>query len=361
MQKGIVIRLYPNTTQKELLSKIFGCTRKVYNYFLDYATQHKIYNINEWSKLLTTLKKKEEYIYLKECDKFSLQNSLKDLKKAFNNFFNKRSKYPSYKSKRNSKDSYRTNYTNNNIDLLDKYIKLPKLGFVKCRYNKNMENIKIINVTIKKSGSIYEASIIYEKDVIKYNKTNNIVGIDLGVRKLITTSENERYVSLLDLTKLENKIKKEQKKLSKKKKDSKNYLKQKNKLNKVYRYKKNYINDIIHKATTKLVIEYDIIFMEDINIKDLLSKQELKAKRKKMLSSCLGKIKNYLEYKVLMHDKKLIKIDKYYASSQICSKCSSRYEVKDNEIYCCPICGNIIDRDLNAAINILNRGLTLIS
>jgi len=109
------------------------------------------------------------------------------------------------------------------------------------------------------------------------------------------------------------------------------------------------------------VKEYDIIFMEDINIKDLLSKQELKAKRKKMLSSCLGKIKNYLEYKVLMHDKKLIKIDKYYASSQICSKCSSRYEVKDNEIYCCPICGNIIDRDLNAAINILNRGLTLIS
>ena len=101
--------------------------------------------------------------------------------------------------------------------------------------------------------------------------------------------------------------------------------------------------------------------MEDINIKDLLDKQDLKSKRKKMLSSCLGKIKEYLEYKVDMHDKKLVKIDKYYASSKICSRCSSIYEVKGNEIYCCPECGNIIDRDYNAAINILNRGLTLIS
>ena len=101
--------------------------------------------------------------------------------------------------------------------------------------------------------------------------------------------------------------------------------------------------------------------MEDINIKDLLDKQDLKNKRKKMLSSCLGKIREYLEYKVVMHDKKLVKIDKYYASSKICSRCSSMYEVKDNEIYCCPECGNIIDRDYNAAINILNRGLTLTS
>ena len=361
MKKGIVIRLYPNNEQKELLNKMFGCVRKVYNYFLDYATTNKDYNYNEWSKLLTELKNSNDYSYLKECDKFGLQNSLKNLKSAFNNFFNKRSKYPSFKSRRNQCDSYRTNYTNNNIDLLDKHIKLPKLGLVKCKYNKEINNIKIINVTIKKNGSIYEASIIYEEEIVQYDKTNNVVGIDLGVRKLVTTSDNEKYISSLDLLKIENKIRKAQKKLSKKKKDSKNYIKQKNKLNKIYRYKKNYTKDIIHKVTTKLVKEYDIIFMEDINIKDLLDKQDLKSKRKKMLSSCLGKIREYLEYKVVMHDKKLVKIDKYYASSKICSRCSSMYEVKDNEIYCCPECGNIIDRDYNAAINILNRGLALTS
>ena len=207
MQKGIVIRLYPNNEQKELLNKMFGCVRKVYNYFLDYASENKVYNYNIWSKLLTELKNSNDYSYLKECDKFGLQNSLKNLKASFNNFFNKRSKYPSFKSRRNQCDSYRTNYTNNNIALLDKHIKLPKLGLVKCKYNKEINNIKIINVTIKKNGSIYEASIIYEEEIVQYDKTNNVVGIDLGTQtialsfrdkygKVIGTYDQEKYVEV---------------------------------------------------------------------------------------------------------------------------------------------------------------------
>ena len=358
MEKDLKIRLYPNKNQIALLSIIFGHTRFVYNYFLDYAKRTKDYKYTNWSKMLTALKNSDDTIFLKEADKFALQNSLRNLKVAYENFFSKRANEPVFKKKHNEQ-SYRTNFTNNNIVLYENSIKLPKLGNVKCKYGKDIKDNKIISVTIKllKSG-IYEASIIYECEEMMLPKTGNSVGIDLGVRKLITTSDNDKYISDLDIDRINNKIRKEQRRLSRCELHSKNYNKQRQKLAKVYQYKDHYMLDTIHKAAKAIVDRYDNIYMEDLDIKDLLSKQKLKKHKRKMLTSSLGKIKTLLEYKCERYGKTLKKIDRYYPSSQTCSKCGKTYNVKAIEIYKCSHCKTIIDRDYNAAINILNYGLS---
>ena len=356
MQKGIKIRLYPNKRQIDTLTKIFGHTRYVYNYFLNYSKENKDYKYANWSKKLTILKASTETNFLKEADKFALQNALKNLKQAYDNFFSKRSKAPVFKKKHNEQ-SYRTNYTNSNIVLYEKGIKLPKLGVVKCKYNKDIRNNKIISVTVKRlKCGYYEASIIYETIECSLAKTGKSVGIDLGVRKLITTSENEQYISELDIDRINNKLRKEQRKLSKCELHSSNYEKQRKRLAKIYRYKDNYMLDTIHKATKAIVTKYDTIYMEDLDIKDLLFKQKLKKHKRKMLTSSLGKIRILLEYKCEHYGKTLKKINRYYASSQTCSRCGKTYTVGSSEIYKCPHCKIIIDRDYNAAINILNYG-----
>jgi len=358
MQKGIKIRLYPNKKQIGILNKIFGHTRFVYNYFLNYSKKSKDYKYTNWSKILTSLKINTDTTFLKEADKFALQNSLKNLSQAYDNFFSHRAEAPVFKKKHNEQ-SYRTNYTNSNIILYEKEIKIPKLGLVKCKYDKDIRNNKIVNVTVKRlKCEYYEASIIYEEEVKSLSKTGKSVGIDLGVRKLITTSENETYISDLDMDRMNKKLKKEHKKLSKCKLHSNNWEKQRKKLAKIYRYKDNYMSDIIHKATKAIVTKYDVIYMEDIDVKELVSKQKLKKHKRKMLTSSLGKIRILIEYKCEHYGKIVKKINRYYASSQICSNCGKTYAVKASEIYKCPHCKLIIDRDYNAAINILNYGIT---
>ena len=188
-------------------------------------------------------------------------------------------------------------------------------------------------------------------------KTGNSVGIDLGVRKLITTSDGNTYISDLDIDRINNKIRKEQKRLSRCELHSKNYNKQRKKLAKVYQYKNHYILDTIHKATKAIVEKYDVIYMENLDIKDLLKKQKLKIHKRKMLLSSLGKIMTLLKYKCECYGKELKKIERYYPSSQTCSHCGKTYRVGKSESYRCPHCKLIIDRDYNAAINILNYGL----
>ena len=289
--------------------------------------------------------------------KYWFISSLRNLATAYENFFSKRTNEPVFKKKHNEQ-SYRTNFTNNNIVLYENSIKLPKLGNVKCKYSKDIQKNKIISVTIKllKSG-IYEASIIYECEEMMLPKTGNSVGIDLGVRKLITTSDGNTYISDLDIDRINNKIRKEQKRLSRCELHSKNYNKQRKKLAKVYQYKNHYILDTIHKATKAIVEKYDVIYMENLDIKDLLKKQKLKIHKRKMLLSSLGKIMTLFKYKCECYGKELKKIERYYPSSQTCSHCGKTYRVGKSETYRCPHCKLIIDRDYNAAINILNYGL----
>ena len=158
MERAFKFRIYPNSKQAEFINKTIGCSRFVYNYFLDaknkyYDENHKSLSYNKCSKLLTELKRNDDTIFLKEADKFSLQNSLKDLGTAFERFFKGESGYPKFKSKRRSKLSYRTNLTNNNIEVFENKIKLPKLGLVKRRGHKHISFDKIVSATISKSRS----------------------------------------------------------------------------------------------------------------------------------------------------------------------------------------------------------------
>ena len=202
---------------------------------------------------------------------------------------------------------------------------------------------------------------VIEKELSKFFNTEiTIFGAgltDAGVHAYGQTFHFDVDVDELDIDRLNNKIRKEQKKLSRCKLHSNNWNKQRKRLAKVYQYRDNYMLDNIHKATKAIVTKYDIIYMEDLDIKDLLSKQKIKKQKRKMLTSSLGKIRILLKYKCEHYGKILKKIDRYYPSSQTCSKCGKIYKVKSNEIYRCPHCKLIIDRDYNAAINILNYGI----
>ena len=192
MKKGIVVRLYPTKEQEILISKTFGCVRLIYNTLLDYAKENKEYNRFNLQKLITTFRKYKPF--LDEVDKFALQNACKNLSNGFINYFKKRACFPIYKSKKKSKKTYQTNMTNGNIAFNNGCIKLPKLGLVKCSDNYRDSNNKIINVTVSQNpDGKYYASVIYETNILPLPKTGKEVGIDLGTRKLITTSEGEKY------------------------------------------------------------------------------------------------------------------------------------------------------------------------
>ncbi len=356
MEQGLKIRIYPSLKQEEQLTNIFGCKRFVYNYFLEYSKENKDYSYNSWSKLLTTLKNSEEHAFLKEADKFALQNALRDLKQTYRSLFAKRIRSINYKYK-DDKQTYKTNYTNNNIKLSKESIRLPKLGDVPCKLSKDITSSKIISVTVSKSkDSKYYASIIYEGNVVALEKTNKEVGIDIGVRTSIYTSDNEKYLNIEGTDKIDNKIRKYQRRLSRKKKGSKNRIKVKKKLAKLYSYKKDYIMDKIQKATKEIVSKNDVIYIEDLDVNKLLNIQDIKKKKRKMISSKLSTIIRLLEYKAKMYEKQVHKIYKYYASSHYCSRCDTYHEIKDKEIFKCPNCNLVINRDYNASINILKRG-----
>lgn len=355
MKKGIVVRLYPTKEQQDLINKSFGCARLIYNTLLDYAKDNKEYNRFELQKQITILRK--DYPFLNEVDKFALQNACKNLSEGLKNYFQKRASFPKYKSKKKSKRTYQTNVTNGNISFNDGYIKLPKLGLVKCSNNYRDSNNKIINVTITQNldGKLY-ASVIYETDIVPLPKTEKEIGIDLGTRKLITTNEGIKYYLPKKAFKLEKRCRREHRRLSRRNKESKRYEKQRIILSKVYQRRKNIIKDNLHKLSYYLVKENDVIYMEDLNIDQLLQIQDNKQKKNKMIVSSLGELVKLITYKANMYDKQIRKIDRYYASTKTCSCCQRRHDVGKSEIFICPYCGLKIDRDINAAINIKNHG-----
>ena len=355
MKKGIVIRLYPTEEQAILMNKSFGCARFIYNTLLQYAKENKIFNRFELQKQITLLR--SDNPFLNEVDKCALQNACKNLSDGFHHYFHKTARFPVFKSKKNSKKSYQTNKSHNNISFNEGMIKLPKLGFVKCSNNFRYPDNKIIHVTVSqnKDGKFY-ASIVFEAIVKPLPKTGKEIGIDLGTRKLITTNEGETFHLPDNAFKLNNKCRREQRKLSRRNHDSKRYEKQRTRLARTYQRRNNIVNDALHKYSYSLVKENDVIYMEDLDIHQLLEIQDNKKKKNKMIVSSLGKLIKLLTYKAEMYEKQIHKVDKYYPSSQICSCCQKRNNVGEKEIYHCQYCGLVIDRDINASINILHQG-----
>lgn len=361
MNKAIKYRIYPNKSQEELLQKTFGCCRKIWNLMLS----DKINYYKETKKSLqrTPSKYKKEYEYLKEVDSLALANVQLNLQTAYKNFFrDKKIGFPKYKSAKKSKKTYTTNNQKGTIQVIDNKIKLPKIGEIKAKIHKRAEenwNIKSATISQEKDGSYY-ASILYEynKEIVKIEITDKVLGLDYKSDGLYTDSEGNTCGSPKYYKKSQKKLSRLQRKLSKKEKGSKNRDKSRLKVAKLQNHISNQRMDFLHKESTRIANLYEVVCVESLDMKAMSNKGF--GNGKATLDNGYGAFQNMLEYKLQDRGKYFVKVDKWYASSQICSNCGNKKQMKLSERrYVCE-CGNNIDRDINAAINIKNEGLRML-
>ena len=353
-------RLYPTKAQTELLAKHFGCTRFVYNYFLNqrqeqYRLTGKSDNFYAECKSLTELKKQEETAWLKEVSTQSLQFALRCLEASYNNFFKKRANYPKFKSKhsKNSFTATQAAYIAGGRLFIRKF----REG-IKCRVHREIKG-KIGKVTITKTPSgKYFASVHTEEEyVTPFEKTGKSIGLDLGLKDFLTTSEEERFKNNRYTRKYERKLAHAQRHLSRKRKGSRGYENQRLKVARIYEKISNSCADYLYKCSISLVKRYDIICVEDLNVKGMMKNRNL---AKSIADASWGKFITMLVYKAEWNDKKILKVDRYFPSSQTCSVCGYvNKDVKDLSIreWECSVCHSHHNRDVNAAINILRVGL----
>ena len=372
MYRTYKFRIYPTDSQKILIHKSFGCCRFVYNHYLTRMQNEGYMNANACCKDYVDFLK-YEFPFLTEVDSIIIRNSLFHLETSFSRYFNKLSGYPRYKSKY-SKNSYNTTaiyrtykdkkYCNIDIDLKNRQVKLPKLKWIKIRGYRALNKISgsIVNATISREpNGKYYVSILYNVPNLKkfYTIPTSIVGLDLGIKKLVTLSDGTEIENNKSILKYEKRIKRMQRLLSRKKKGSNNYYKCKQKLASLYSKLKNARNYYLHQTTKQITDNYDIIITEKLNTKQMLQKKELS---KNIQDASFYEIIRQLEYKAKWKGKYFYQIDTYYPSSQTCSVCGNidkKYKNLDERTYKCCDCHQIMDRDLNASINIMFEGLKL--
>ena len=377
IQKSIRVRLYPTEEQEVLINKTIGCVRFIYNYTLEVCktyyeqTNHFTPRDKRFTDLVPL---KDEYEFLKEADACALQQSVRDFCSALDNFFKNRSHFgfPKFKSKHDLKQSYRTPYNRGNASVVDnKHLKLPKLGKIKTKRFSMPEVYKIFNITVERTNTgKYYASICIETEVQPLPKTGGQIGFDLGLKDLLIGSDGTRYERPRFSYAFKDKLAQEQRKLSKMRTklervnanldECRNYQKQEHKVAKLHEHIANCAKDFNHKLSIELVRNYDFIAMEDSNVSGLI-------KNRKLAYSIADvrwlQLLGFIQYKCRWYGKKLVQVDRFYASSKICSECGAYHKDIVNSLsvreWTCPDCGTHHDRDVNAAKNILIQALSV--
>ena len=357
--KSYKFRLYPNKAQQEYLIKTFGCVRFVYNKMLEERIrlyEESKLNPDVRQKLPTPAKYKPEFTFLKEVDSLSLANAQMDLNKAYANFFRDKSVgFPKFKSKHSDRASYTTNNQNGSIRIEDGKVKLPKIGFVKFKKHRSFEGIiKSATISMTKTGKFF-ISILVNQDEEKWVTAKHKVGIDLGLEHFAIMTNDEMVSEKIEnprfLRKSEEKVKKAQRALSRKKIGSKNREKARLILAKKHEKIANQRKDFLHKLSRRLVDENQVIVVETLKSKNMMKNHKV--------AKSVGDVSWYefvrqLEYKCKFYGRTLIKADKWFASTQICSSCGLKGEKKKLDVreWTCG-CGVHHDRDINASINLL--------
>lgn len=367
MEYSYRFRIYPNIAQASQIQRTFGCCRYVFNHYLSRRKEewdnHKInFSYYKCSSDLTALKRDPNYSWLKEVDATALQSSLRDLENAFLNFFRALKSgysvgYPNYKKKSSMHKCYKSKCIARNIEVVGSKLKLPKLGLVKCRISKEIQG-RILSASISQNqaGQYYVSLCCAEVLFPELPATGNSCGIDLGVSELAVTSDGRVFPNSRYRIEFFHKFSSLERQLARKQKGSRRYIQLNKRIAKLREHIYNQRKDCIHKATTELIRNYDNIYMEDLDIRGMLKNHKLSMAVK---DASFFEFRRQMEYKARYYGRNIFFIDQFYPSSQICSRCGNQSHFTKNlrvREWSCPFCGARLDRDLNAAINILKKG-----
>ena len=373
MNKAIKYRIYPTAEQMTMFAKTFGCCRKVYNLMLS----DKIESYKETGKYVsvTPAKYKKEHPYLKEVDSLALANVQLNLQAAFRNAFDKSRKkkngFPKFKSSKHSKKSYTTNNQKGTVSILGNMIKLPKIGKVKAEIHRQPEEnwvIKSATISLESDGKYY-ASVLFQFDEFKSNYVpdiENAIGLDYASEGLYVDDQGNKGSNHKYYRESHEKLAKAQRKLSRKigskktEEKSSNYLKQLKKVNRIHSHIANQRKDNLHKLSTEIANQYDVVCVESLNMRSMSNKGF--GNGKATLDNGYGMFLNMLEYKLDERNKYFVKVDKWFPSSQVCHNCGTLHpEMKDLGLRMMKCdCGVEMSRDHNAAINIKKEGLRIL-
>ncbi|WP_128547211.1 RNA-guided endonuclease InsQ/TnpB family protein [Larkinella soli] len=354
MKVRYTFRCYPTDTQAQALSRVFGHTRFVWNWALRLRTDAwghgERINYNQTSAALTALKKTAEYQWLNEVSCVPLQQSLRNLQKAFLNFFAGRTRRPRFKKKRHKQAA---EYTASAFKYQDGELSLAKIGKLKVRWSRPFQSQPTTVTVIQTPTGRYYVTLVLDEMPQPYNKTGELIGIDLGINRLATLSNGEHIPNLKFTKKHERQLAKAQKSLSRKTKGSGRWIRQRMKVARVHERLTNARIDHIHKITTDLVRRFDVIAVEDLNVRGMLRNKKL---AKQISDASFGRFVSMLQYKCVWRGKELVKIDRYFPSSKRCSCCGYIAQTLPLSVrsWQCPECQSIHDRDENASRNILN-------